>query len=184
MLLTPLVVIFGVAFFLTLLNQMNAPSVQVRYAVVVVMVALARQPFVMTLLPPRVSPVAYPPYYPPEMQKFASWMHPDELMMSDIPWAVAWYGGRQCTLLTINSQYEFFQFYDYAKHVDALYLTLNTLDEKLFTECLQGTPDSWGSFIFKTVAANQIPEKFPLKAVPTGVVSGIFMTDRQRWPSE
>src|ERR1017187_4167408 len=33
-LLPPLVVIFGVAFFLTLLNQMNAPSVQVRSGVV------------------------------------------------------------------------------------------------------------------------------------------------------
>jgi hypothetical protein len=183
-LLTPLVVIFGVAFFLTLLNQMDVPAVQMRYGVVGLVVALACQQFIMTLLPPKTSPSAYPPYYPPEIQKISDWMRPDELVMSDIPWAVAWYGDRQCTWTTINSQYEYFQFNDYVKHVSALYLTLSTLDAKLFTECMQGGIDSWGNFVFKTVAANQTPAKFPLKASPLGLVSGLFLTDRQRWQTE
>ena len=183
-LLTPLVVIFGVAFFLTLLNQMNAPSVQVRYSVVGLVVVLACQQFILTLLPPKTTPGAYPPYYPPEIQKFSGWMRPDELVMSDIPWAVAWYGDRQCTWTTINSQYEFFQFNDFVKPVRALYLTLNTLDAKLFTECLQGGVDSWGNFVLKTVAANQIPPQFPLKAAPYGLLSGLFLTDRQRWETQ
>ena len=183
-LLTPLVVIFGVAFFLTLLNQMNAPSVQVRYSVVGLVVVLACQQFILTLLPPKTTPGAYPPYYPPEIQKFGGWMRPDELVMSDIPWAVAWYGDRQCTWTTINSQYEFFQFNDFVKPVRALYLTLNTLDAKLFTECLQGGVDSWGNFVLKTVAANQIPPQFPLKAAPYGLLSGLFLTDRQRWETQ
>src|ERR1019366_9235922 len=84
-LLTPLVVIFGVAFFLTLLNQMDVPAVQMRYGVVGLVVALACQQFIMTLLPPKTSPSAYPPYYPPEIQKISDWMRPDELVMSDIP---------------------------------------------------------------------------------------------------
>src|ERR1017187_2742869 len=183
-LLTPLVVIFGVAFFLTLLNQMNAPSVQVRYVVVGLVIVLACQQFILTLLPPKTTPGAYPPYYPPEIQKFSGWMRPDELVMSDIPWAVAWYGDRQCTWTTINSQYEFFQFNDFVKPVRALYLTLNTLDAKLFTECLQGGVDSWGNFVLKTVAANQIPPQFPLKAAPYGLLSGLFLTDRQRWETQ
>ena len=183
-LLTPLVVIFGVAFFLTLLNQMNVPSVQVRYSVVGLVVVLACQQFILTLLPPKTTPGAYPPYYPPEIQKFSGWMRPDELVMSDIPWAVAWYGDRQCTWTTINSQYEFFQFNDFVKPVRALYLTLNTLDAKLFTECLQGGVDSWGNFVLKTVAANQIPPQFPLKTAPYGLLSGLFLTDRQRWETQ
>jgi len=183
-LLLPMIVIFGVAFFLTLLNQMNVPTLQVRYAVVTLIVVLSCEPFILTLLPPKVSPSAYPPYYPPEIQKLSSWMQPDELMMSDIPWAVAWYGQRQCTWTTINSQYEFFQLYDYVKHVDALYLTLNTLDAKLFTECLQGGVDSWGNFALKTVAANAIPPQFPLKAAPYGTATGLFLTDHTRWDSQ
>ena len=183
-LLTPLAVIFGVAFFLTLLNQMKTPSPQVRLAVIVLMVLVSCQTFITNLLPPKISPVAYPPYYPPEIQKVSAWMRPDEMMMSDIPWAVAWYGHHQCTWTTINSQYEFFQFNDYVKQVRALYLTLNTLDGKLFTECLQGGVDSWGNFCLKTVAANQIPPQFPLKVAPYGLLSGLFLTDRQRWNAD
>ena len=183
-LLTPLVVIFAVAFFLTLLDQMKTPSPQVRLAVIIIMVLVSCQAFITNLLPPRNSPVAYPPYYPPEIQKVSGWMQPDEIMMSDIPWAVAWYGHHQCTWTTVNSQYEFFQFNDYVKQVRALYLTLNTLDGKLFTECLQGGVDSWGNFCLKTVAANQIPQQFPLKVAPYGLLSGLFLTDRQRWESE
>jgi hypothetical protein len=148
------------------------------------MVLVSCQAFITNLLPPRNSPVAYPPYYPPEIQKVSGWMQPDEIMMSDIPWAVAWYGHHQCTWTTVNSQYEFFQFNDYVKQVRALYLTLNTLDGKLFTECLQGGVDSWGNFCLKTVAANQIPQQFPLKVAPYGLLSGLFLTDRQRWESE
>src|ERR1035437_8556334 len=183
-LLTPLVMIFGVAFFLTLLNQMNSPSLEARYGVVGLVVVLACQQFIMTLLPPRTSPIAYPPYYPPEIQKIAGWMHPDELVMSDIPWAVAWYGDRQCTWTTINSRYEFFALNDYLKPVHALYLTLGTMDARLVTECLQGGVDSWGNFVLKTVAANQIPSQFPLKASGRLSGFGLFLTDRQRWASE
>ena len=183
-LLTPLAAIFAVAFFLTLLNQMKTPSPEVRLGVVVLMVLVACQAFITNLLPPKVSPIAYPPYYPPEVQKVSAWMRPDELMMSDIPWAVAWYGDHQCVWTTINSQYEFFQFNDYTKQVRALYLTLTTLDGKLFTECLQGGVDSWGNFCLKTVAANQIPSAFPLKVAPYGLLSGLFLTDRQRWEAE
>jgi hypothetical protein len=183
-LLTPLAAIFAVAFFLTLLNQMKTPSPEVRLGVVVLMVLVACQAFLTNLLPPKISPIAYPPYYPPEVQKVSAWMRPDELMMSDIPWAVAWYGDHQCVWTTINSQYEFFQFNDYTKQVRALYLTLTTLDGKLFTECLQGGVDSWGNFCLKTVAANQIPPAFPLKVAPYGLLSGLFLTDRQRWETE
>jgi 4-amino-4-deoxy-L-arabinose transferase-like glycosyltransferase len=184
-LLTPLVVIFGVAFFLTLLNQMNVPTPQVRYGVIALLVVLACQPLIATLLPPKVSPVSYPPYYPPEIQKICGWMKPDELLMSDVPWAVAWYGGQQCSWTTINSQYEYFALNDnLVKPVRGLYLTLGTLDAKLFSECLQGGVDSWGNFVLKTVAANQIPPQFPLRVAPYGLLSGLFLTDRQRWASQ
>jgi hypothetical protein len=183
-LLTPLVVIFGVAIFMLLLNQMKTPSKEVRFAVILVMVLVSCQTFIANLLPPKISPVAYPPYFPPEIQRVANWLRADELMMSDIPWAVAWYGQRQCVSTTINSKYEFFQFNDYVKNVSGLYLTLNTLNQKLYSECLQGGGDSWGNFVLKSVTANQIPPQFPLKVAPAGLVSGVFLTDRQRWATQ
>jgi hypothetical protein len=180
---TPLVMIFGVAFFLTLLNQMNFPTLEVRYAAIGLMVLIACQQLIITLLPPKMSTTAYPPYYPPEIQKFGDWMRPSELIMSDVPCAVAWYSDRQCTMITINAQYEFFQFNDYVKPVSGLYLTLNTLDARLFTECLQGGVNGWPNFALKTLVANQIPPQFPLKTAPYGLVSGLFLTDHKRWQS-
>ena len=181
-LLAPLVVIFGVASFLKLLEQVNLPTLQVRYWAIGLMLVLACQPLIATFLPPKSPPLAYPPYYPPDVQKIAGWTHQDELLMSDVPWAVAWYGNRQCSWTTINSQYEYYLLNDNLKHISGLYLTLYTLDGKLFSECLQGGVDSWGNFVYKTLSANQLPAGFPLRNFPyESLLSGLFLADRQRW---
>lgn len=180
-LLAPFVVIFGVAFFQMLLNQLDVAALEARLAAVATLAILVWQPLVSTLII-KSQTLSYPPYYPPDVQKIADWMRPDELIMSDIPWAVAWYGDRQCVWTTINSQYEFSQLNDYIKPVNALYLSLNTLDGKLFSECLQGGDSSWGNFTLKTVIAHQLPEGFPLKNFPQEtLISGICLTDRIRW---
>ena len=44
-------------------------------------------------------------------------MQPDELMMSDVPWAVAWYGDHQCVWTTSMPSTNYFQFNDYIKPV-------------------------------------------------------------------
>lgn len=184
-LLTPLAVIFGVAFFLTLLAQMNVPSPGMRYVAVVLVVLLVRLQFVLTLLPPRTPPSAYPPYYPPDIQKFSAWVQPNELIMSDVPWAVAWYGHRQCTWTTLNCQYEFVALNDFIKPVSALYLTLNTLDGRFITDCVQGGVDNWSNFGYKAHAYNQLPKNFPLRQFPQDTLaSGLFLCDHQRWPAE
>jgi hypothetical protein len=184
-LLTPLVVIFGVAAFVKLLDQIELPSLQWRYWVSGLLALLASLPLLITLLPPKISTVAYPPYYPPEIQKISNWMRPDELMMSDIPWAVAWYGHRQCTWTTLNTKHEFFSLNDnLAKPVRALYLTLVTLDGKLFSDCLQGGVSSWGVFVLKSVTTREIPPGFPLRESPYGLSTGLVLTDRQRWETE
>jgi len=182
-LLTPLAVLFGVAFFVTLLLQMNAPNPETRLAVVALVVVLVRLQFILTLLPPKISTVDWPPYYPPDIQKVSAWMQPDELMMSDIPWAVAWYGDRQCAWTTLNCKYEFVALNDFIKPVSGLYLSLNTLDAKLVSDCLHGNVvDNWNDFAFKTLARNQLPENFPLTKFPFETLrSSIFLCDRQRW---
>jgi hypothetical protein len=184
-LLVPLVAIFGVAFFVTLLNQMKTESLGMRYAVIVLLVLISCQALIASLLPPRPSPLAWPDYNPPEIQKVSGWMKPDELVMSDTPWAVAWYGDRQCSWTTINCGYEFFQLNDYYKKVSALYLTINTLDNKLLSECYLGNLDSWGNFSLKLLAFGKQPEKFPLYLAPYGsTAAAIFLTDRERWKTQ
>jgi len=178
----PLVFIYGAVFFLTLLRQMTLPSAQLRYAVVALFLAACCLPMLFTLVAPKRPPVAFPPYYPPDIQKVAGWMKENELMMSDVPWAVAWYGHHQCVWLTRDPQDEFFAISDdYQKPVLGLYLTPETMDAKLLSDCLRGGENSWGDFLIKALAQNQIPLKFPLTHAPHGVASGLFLTDRQRW---
>jgi len=181
-LLTPFVFIYGVGLFVMLLDQVKFPLAQLRYAAMAVFVGICSLPLIFTLLPPRNSPVAYPPYFPPEIQKISNWMKPDELMMSDIPWAVAWYGDRQCVWLTLNAQSDFYAVSDYIKPVQALYLTPETMDGRFLTDWIRARELSWGSFIVQSVVQNQIPPKFPLHNAPTGFLpERLFLTDWERW---
>jgi hypothetical protein len=180
-LLVPLVFIFGASFFFTLLEQMILPLRQLRYAVIAGFVALCCLPMVYTLVS-SARPVVYPPYFPPEIQQTANWMKPDELMMSDVPWAVAWYGQRQCVWLTLDAQTEFYAINDYMKPVQALYLTPLTMDGKFLSDWVQSHDFSWGNFIVDAVLKNQIPPKFSLHNAPTGFLPDrLFLTDRERW---
>ena len=87
-------------------------------------------------------------------------------MMSDIPWAVAWYGNHQCIWLTANYRKEFFEINDFLKTVNALYLTRRTTDKPFFTEWVGGTLGGWErSFLMETLANSGVPPGFPLRIV-------------------
>jgi hypothetical protein len=183
-LLVPLVFCYGVSFFFTFLDQMKLAVPQLRYVVIAVFVALSCLPMISTLLASKASPVVYPPYYPSDIQQTAGWMKEDELMMSDVPWAVAWYGHRQCVWLPLNAKKDFFAINDDIKTVQALYLTPETMDGKFISDMAHSGEYSWGSFVTQAVMQNQIPLDFPLRHMPAGsaaIVSGIFLTDRDRW---
>lgn len=179
----PLVIIFGTAFFFVLLDQMKLPARELRYVVMGIFIAICCLPLFFAVWF-KTSPVSYPPYYPPDIEKSAGWIKPKELSMSDVPWAVAWYGQRQCVWLTDDAQDEFFALNDYMKPVSALYLTMQTMDGKLVSDCFRGGKDSWGHFVLDAVTRNQIPTNFPLRHSPSGtaaISSGLFLTDAERW---
>ena len=183
-LLAPLVFIYGVSFFLTLLNQMNLPALALRYPIIATFTGLSCLPLIFTLLSSKANPVVYPPYFPPDIQQTAGWMKDNELMMSDVPWAMAWYGHRQCVWLTLNAEDDFYAINDNLKPVQALYLTPGTVDGKFLSDWIHGGERSWGKFVLQAITQSQIPSGFPLRHVPIGsatINSGVFLTDRDRW---
>jgi dolichyl-phosphate-mannose-protein mannosyltransferase len=182
-LLAPLVFIYGVSLFLILLDQMELPLRELRYAVKAAFVGLCCLPMIFALLPPRTAPVVFPPYYPPDLQTIAGWMKPGELTMSDVPWAMAWYGRCQCVWLTLNAQDDFFAINDYMKPVQALYLTPEIMDSKLASDCLRPSDQhTWGNFVLQAVAQNKIPNGFPLVQAPPGFLPDrFFLSDWARW---
>ena len=192
-LMIPLANIFGAAFFLTLADRL--PRMVFRYIAMGLLILIACGPLVWTAFS-KTSPRVYPPYYPPEIQQVAGWMQPDELMMSDVPWAVAWYGQKPCAWLTPNARYTYFDFNDNVKAVHGLYLTSYTLDAKLLSEGARGDADGWSRFALNLVRpppntgefyhpGNEASDEFPLKVRPTTgsgfYGAGVFITDKPRW---
>lgn len=181
-LLVPLVIIFGTAFFFILLNQMRLPAPELRYIVIGIFVALCWLPLFFAMWF-KSAPLVYPPYYPPDMEKTAGWMKPNELMMSDTPWAVAWYGQHQCVWISNDAQDEFFAFNDYVKPVSGLYISRRIMDSRLVADCLLDK-NSWAHFVLIVLTQNKVPVNFPLQHVPAGsaaMTSGLFLTDADRW---
>jgi 4-amino-4-deoxy-L-arabinose transferase-like glycosyltransferase len=183
-LLLPAMVIYGVAFFLMLLDNIKWPDPLLRRVAIVIFILLAALPLISTLLPPRPAAVAYPPYYPPHIQTVGSWMKEDELVMSDVPWAVAWYGNRQSVWLTLDLNKDFYAINDYQKPVKGLYLTAVTMDAKFVSNFLRSGEFSWGDFILKSMYKSELPRDFPLRSAPTGVLfwpEEVFLSDWSRW---
>ncbi len=182
-LVAPLVIVFGVAFFFTLLDQIDLPVRQLRYLITGVFCALVCLPAFFSLVSSRNTVPAYPPYYPPIIQKTAGWMKESEMMMSDVPWAVAWYGQRQCLWLTLGLQTDFFSISDYQKPISAIYLTPVTMDERFLSQWLRNSDFSWGSFVLEYgILKKDLPRSFPLRrALPTWMPNHFILMDYDRW---
>lgn len=184
-LLVPLIFVHGVSLFFLLLDQMKLLFRGLRYIVVGVFAFIMCLPMVFTFLSPKTIPVMYPPYYPPAIQQVSAWMKENELMMSDIPWAVAWYGNRQCIWTTLDAQAQFFAVNDLQKPVRALYLTPQTMDSRFLTQWVRAGEHSWGSFILDSMLRREIPPTFPLREAPSGFLpEQLFLTDWKRWKTE
>jgi 4-amino-4-deoxy-L-arabinose transferase-like glycosyltransferase len=188
-LVLPLVVVFAVAMFLTLLEQLILPHPAVHGVLVFLFTVLACLPMIFTLLPPRSSPAAYPPYSPPMIQTVSRWLKSDELMMSDMPWAVAWYGDRQCIWTTLDAGLDhsgdFFTINDYQKPIRGLYLTPLTIDTRFVSEMIRNPDGAWGRFVLESLLRTNVPTGFPLKNAPKGFLPDfLFLSDRVRWKND
>jgi len=200
-LVLPLVLVYGVNLFFFLLDQLELPVRELRYAVIGAFVLFVSLPMVFAFLPPKPMPISYPPYYPPTIQSAAAWVKEDELTMSDMPWAMAWYGQAQCLWLSLNPQ-QFLEINDYQKDIQELYLTSLTLDHKAFTRWILISETGWGNIILQAQPFAAAPDTrlwprrvdlkvrqpngalstFPLHYWQEGWSDHFLVTARERWP--
>jgi hypothetical protein len=140
---SPLVLLYGVSFFYLLLDQIYLPIRELRYVIIGAFCVIGCLPMLLAFLPARTrTPLSYPPYHPPTIQTAANFAKPEELTMSDIPWAMAWYGQKQCVWLTPKMMPDFSDINDLQKPVNVLFLTRVTLDGRILTDWLSSA-ESW-----------------------------------------
>jgi len=135
-LLAPVVFVFGMALFTTLLDQLPLTFFRAREVVTAAFLALLCLPLLLTLLPPRRNIHAFPPYHPLYIQTMTEWMEKNEMIMGDLPWATAWYGDHLCVWLSLNfsaprHQNDFYAINDSHRPVRAVHLSRATLDQPM-----------------------------------------------------
>jgi hypothetical protein len=181
--LAPLVLCYGVGMYYLLLDQLELPFVQARRWITGAAVTIACAPMLFSFLPPGTTPVSAP-YMPWLVQKTSAFMQPEEMMMSDMPWAVAWYGLRQCVSLSLTPEKDFFAINDFQKPIKGLYITQLTLDERFLSKLVKGEHKAWWMFILKLTATGKVVDAFPLKYAWTAAMPyQILLADWERWGS-
>lgn len=171
----PMIVIYGLAFFFILLDRLQLRIRLFNLAVTTLFIVLGALPLVLTMMPPRAG-VPYPPYFPPFIMHVSGMLTPEELLCTDMPWATAWYGGRNSLLLPTTID-EFYEINDYNKRISGLYFTTITRDKPYARGLLTGAERSWFPIL-----EGRIPPDFPLtQGFPLNNMDQLFLTDRIRW---
>jgi len=120
----PVVIIYAAAYFLVAFERLQLRTRLWRYGITGLFVGLNALPLALTLLPP-IRTLPYPPYDSRILAEIQRMFRPDEMLASDIPWAVAWYADRSC-LWVPNTREEFITINDNVRLVAGVYLTQET----------------------------------------------------------
>ena len=172
--LGPISFLFGAGLFFSLLDQWKVGLPEMRLAASTGLVVAASLPMIFSFLLPHPRPVADPPYHPARVRHVWNSLRGEAgkdaisaegLLMSDIPWAVAWYGNRDCVWLTRNVQPDFYTLNDQFRPIRGLYFTEATTDQRYVSRVFASNESNWERFVLAMQVEGDLPDEFPLKAV-------------------
>ena len=171
--LGPVSFLFGAGLFFFLLDRWEVDLPEMRLAASTGLVVAATLPMALSFLLPHPYPVADPPYHPARLQYLRSVpaehglveIKQNDLLMSDIPWAVAWYGNQDCVWLTRTVKPDFYTLYEQFQPVSALYFTEVTTDQRYISRVLNANELNWERFMLDMQMKGDVPDGFPLQAV-------------------
>jgi len=183
-LFAPLMTFYGLAFILVMWSRLEINIRLVRLGFLGLLYAVSAFPFLnqfLQLVGPPTGRVQWPPYVPPYIAILAQWTREQEIIASDMPWAVAWYADRKSLWLPLSIR-DFLALNDQNQlkgQVVGLYLTPVTGNRPFISEIVKGEYKDWAPFIMRTANLKD----FPLKAVTPLPIDGecIYYTDRDRW---
>jgi len=177
----PIFIAYGLAFLIVLWNRMDLRFTPARNAFLVVVFLVSALPMAVNLLTAPPGRVAWPPYVAPFIHEVSTWMEPGELLCSDMPWAVAWYGGRPSLLLPATIE-QFIKFHDYkilGGPVNGLYLTPVSGNRPFLSQIAKGDYAAWATFIMRTADLTRFPLQY---FTPLPIDNEcVFYSNRDRW---
>ena len=159
----PVMTCYGLAYLLVQWNRLaiTIPFARIGFISLLYLICALPMIFATPWLSPAKPMVRWPPYMPALIGVLNDWMKPEEIIATDMPWAVAWYANRRSLWLPETIQV-FSQLGDYQTlggPVNGLYLTpVSGTDNKLH-DIVKGEYKDWAPVIQRT----QLLEKFPLK---------------------
>ncbi|MDQ2867249.1 MAG: glycosyltransferase family 39 protein [Verrucomicrobiota bacterium] len=178
----PIMTCFGLAFLLVQWNRLGYEFAWARIAYISMLFILCMVPLLLELpfLAPPKPALRWPPYVPPYISVLNQWMKPNEIIASDMPWAVAWYADRRSLWLPDTEQ-RFTEFNDYdvlGGPINGLYLTPISGSRNQLYDVLKGEYKDWATVILRSVDM----QKFPLKwATLLGLDNEcVFFSDHDR----
>jgi hypothetical protein len=184
----PLMIFYGLAFVLVLWTRLAAERTEfnlrlVRWTFFVVIYLISGFPLAHMLITAS-GRVQWPPYVPPYIAQLGGkdgWTNEDEIITSDMPWAVAWYADRESIWLP-DTVANFMDLYDYNRlyrPIVGMYLTPVSGNSRFFSDIIKGEYKDWSPFILRNLGTRG----FPLSASTALQIDGecIFYSDRNRW---
>lgn len=177
----PLMIAFGLAFLLIMVSRLEFSSVPLlRVAFLTLIFLVSAIPLIGTLLPSSAPPIRFPPYFAPVTNFLNKWVEEKEVIVSDQPWAVAWYADRKSLWLPtkVSEMVKMIDYNQLGTPIAGVFLTPTTGHLRLFPEVIRGEYKDWvanimrsatGTFPFKEVQALPPDQEF------------VFFTDKKRW---
>ncbi len=183
----PLMCAYGMAFIMVLWSRLEIHLRLFRLGFLGLIFLLSAIPFIsqgIDLIKAPRSRVQWPPYVPPFISILGQWTAPEEVIMSDMPWAVAWYADRKCLWLPMSID-EFISLNDYKQlgvPIVGLYLTPISGNKSFISEISKGEFKDWAPFITRQVNQANLRD-FPLHSVIALPLDNecVFYADRERW---
>lgn len=179
--LLPLFAMLGAAFLYVLYHRWEFGSPALLKVFSGLLLFLVLIPMLVTFFLTRGPRVQWPPYVPPFIAAMGEWFDENEILASDMPWAVAWYANRT-TILLPDSPQTLMRIHDHrvlGRPVAGVYLTPLTGNQPLVGNIYKGAYAQWARLILRPPDVNA----FFLKKFVALPVEGecILFADTERW---
>ena len=196
-LFVPLFICYGLAYILVLWERRirrepshpkrsgtSVADAQLRVCLIVCIFIVSGIPVLNCLLLDRNhGTVEWPPYMPPSIAGLHDWISPEDIIGSDVPWAVAWYADRRSLWLPFDPPdlMSLSESKQLGGPIVGLYFTPVSGTQNLFGDLISGEYQHWTRFIVRTVDLAYSPYPFMLML---GMPDCTLYMDRDRRPKK